>query len=76
MFDVEEFIAIITPPESAILAIGSIKPKPVVVDGQLGISERMLVTLSGDHRVFDGATAAQFLQELKRLLQEPLGLLR
>jgi len=76
MYDVEEFIAIITPPEAAILAVASIKQQPVAVDGQVKVSERMRVTLSGDHRVFAGETAARFLQEVKRLLENPLDLLQ
>jgi pyruvate dehydrogenase E2 component (dihydrolipoamide acetyltransferase) len=75
MFDVESFTAIINPPESAILAVGSITPTPVVVDGQVVVRERMKVTLSSDHRALDGAVAARFLQEVKRLLEEPFGLL-
>src|SRR5579885_2420343 len=75
MFDVESFTAIINPPESAILAVGSITPTPVAVDGQIVVRERMKVTLSSDHRALDGAVAARFLQEVKRLLEEPFGLL-
>jgi pyruvate dehydrogenase E2 component (dihydrolipoamide acetyltransferase) len=75
MFDVEAFGAIINPPEAAILAVGSVKQRPVVVDGQLSIGHRMKVTLSGDHRAIDGATAAQFLQIVKRLLEQPLTLM-
>jgi pyruvate dehydrogenase E2 component (dihydrolipoamide acetyltransferase) len=75
MFDVDSFTAIINPPESAILAVGSITPTPVVVDGQVVVRDRMKVTLSSDHRAIDGATAARFLQEVKRLLEEPFGLL-
>ncbi|HYT29096.1 MAG TPA: dihydrolipoamide acetyltransferase family protein [Ktedonobacteraceae bacterium] len=75
MFDVDSFTAVINPPESAILAIGSITPTPVVVDGQVVVRDRMKVTLSSDHRAIDGATAARFLQEVKRLLEEPFGLL-
>lgn len=75
MFDVESFTAVINPPESAILAVGSITPTPVVVDGQVVVRDRMKVTLSSDHRAIDGATAARFLQEVKRLLEEPFGLL-
>jgi pyruvate dehydrogenase E2 component (dihydrolipoamide acetyltransferase) len=75
MFDVESFTAVINPPEAAILAIGSITPTPVVVDGQVVVRNRMKVTLSSDHRAIDGATAARFLQEVKRLLEEPFGLL-
>jgi pyruvate dehydrogenase E2 component (dihydrolipoamide acetyltransferase) len=75
MYDVEDFAAIINPPEAAILAVGTIKPQPVVLDGQLSIAHRMKVTLSGDHRVVDGATAAQFLQIVKGLLEQPLMLM-
>lgn len=75
MLDVESFTAVINPPESAILAVGSITPTPAVVDGQIVVRDRMKVTLSSDHRALDGAVAARFLQEVKRLLQEPFGLL-
>jgi pyruvate dehydrogenase E2 component (dihydrolipoamide acetyltransferase) len=82
MSDVEEFVAVITPPEAAILAVGSIKQVPVAVpaasgDGQfeVKVSPRMRVTLSGDHRVFAGETGAKFIQEVKRALQSPLDLL-
>ena len=75
MYDVEEFTAVINPPESAILAVGSITPTPVVRDGQVVARDIMKVTLSVDHRALDGATAARFLQELKRLLEQPMGIL-
>ena len=75
MFDVEEFSAIINPPEGAILAVGSILDKPVVVEGALQVGRRMKMTISCDHRVTDGAKGAQFLQDVKRLLEEPLRLL-
>jgi len=75
MFDVDSFTAVINPPESAILAVGSITSTPVVVDGQVVVRDRMKVTLSSDHRAIDGATAARFLQEIRRLLEEPFGLL-
>ena len=74
MFDVDSFTAVINPPESAILAVGSITPTPAVVDGQVVVRDRMKVTLSSDHRAIDGAIAARFLQEVKRLLEEPFGL--
>lgn len=74
-FDVDHFIAIINPPEAAILAVGSVKQVPVVVDGELTIGTRMKVTISADHRVTDGAEAAQFLQVLKGHLERPLRLL-
>jgi pyruvate dehydrogenase E2 component (dihydrolipoamide acetyltransferase) len=75
MFPVDEFSAIVNPPEGAILAVGAILDKPVVVDGQLAVGKRMRVTLSCDHRVMDGAMAARFLADLKALLEAPLGLL-
>lgn len=74
MFDVEEFTAIINPPESAILAVGSVIPRPVVVDGEVKVADRMKVTLSVDHRVTDGAVAARFLQRFKLFLEQPLHL--
>ena len=75
MFDVESFTAIIYPPHAAILAVGSVKEQPVVRDGQLGIGQMMKATLSTDHRVADGAEAAQFLMEIKRALENPVSLL-
>lgn len=75
MYDVESFTAVINPPESAILAVGSITPTPTVVDGQVVVRDRMKVTLSSDHRAIDGVIAARFLQEVKRLIEEPVGLL-
>jgi pyruvate dehydrogenase E2 component (dihydrolipoamide acetyltransferase) len=75
MYDVEEFGAIINPPEAAILAVGRIQQQPIVVDGQIIARHRMKVTLSCDHRVVDGATAAQFLQIFKGLLEHPLRLM-
>ena len=75
MFDVEEFSAIINPPEGAILAVGSVLEKPVADGGQIRVGRRMKMTLSCDHRVIDGATGARFLQDVKRLMEEPLRLL-
>jgi len=72
MFDVEDFAAIISPPESAILAISSIVEKPVVEKGQVRTAKRMKLTISCDHRVVDGITAARFLKELRRLLETPV----
>jgi pyruvate dehydrogenase E2 component (dihydrolipoamide acetyltransferase) len=71
MFGVEDFVAIINPPEGAILAVGSIVEKPVVRSGQIVVGHTMKVTLSSDHRIIDGAVAARFLQDLKRLLENP-----
>jgi len=75
MYDVEEFSAIINPPEGAILAVGSVVEKPVADHGQIRIGRRMKMTISCDHRVMDGAMGARFLQDVKRLLEEPLRLL-
>ncbi|HET8575549.1 MAG TPA: pyruvate dehydrogenase complex dihydrolipoamide acetyltransferase [Methylomirabilota bacterium] len=75
MFDVEEFSAIINPPEGAILAAGSVLEKAVVADGAVAVGRRMKMTISCDHRVMDGAMGARFLQDVKRLLEEPLRLL-
>jgi pyruvate dehydrogenase E2 component (dihydrolipoamide acetyltransferase) len=72
MFGVRNFIAVINPPESAILAVGAVQQRPVVKDGQLAVGTVMDVTLSADHRAVDGAVAAQFLREVKRLLEQPL----
>ena len=75
MFDVEHFIAIINPPEAAILAVGSVKEVPVVVNGEVKAGLHMRATLSVDHRVSDGVEAAKYLQELAKFLEEPLRLL-
>ena len=75
MFDVESFTAIIYPPHAAILAVGSVKEQPVVRDGQLTVGQMMKATLSTDHRVADGAEAAQFLMDIKRVLENPVSLL-
>ena len=75
MFDVDSFTAIIFPPHAAILAVGAVKEQAVVRNGQLAIAEIMKATLSVDHRVADGAEAAQFLMEIKRLLEKPVSLL-
>ena len=74
MYDVTEFTAIINPPESAILAVGAVRKVPVVVNDELAVGHRMKVTLSCDHRVVDGALGAQFLAEVRRLLENPVSL--
>lgn len=74
-FDVDHFIAIINPPDAAILAIGSAREIPVVENGQLTIGKRMKATISADHRVTDGAEAAQYMQTFKAVMEEPLRLL-
>jgi pyruvate dehydrogenase E2 component (dihydrolipoamide acetyltransferase) len=75
MFGVDEFTAIINPPDACILAVGGIKETVIVKDGQMHVGNIMKVTLSSDHRVVDGATAAAFLQTLKGLLEDPLRML-
>ncbi|AXJ01029.1 pyruvate dehydrogenase E2 component (dihydrolipoamide acetyltransferase) [Cyclonatronum proteinivorum] len=75
MFGIEEFTAIINPPNACILAVGAIRDVPVVENGEVVPGKRMKVTLSSDHRVVDGALAAQFLQTLRSLLEEPMGML-
>lgn len=74
MYGVEEFIAIINPPEAGILAIGSAREVPVIKDGQIQAGTRMKATISVDHRVSDGAEAARYMQALARYLEEPLRL--
>jgi len=74
MFGVDEFSAIINPPEAAILAAGGVAERPVAVDGALAVAPMMRVTLSVDHRVVDGAQAGRFLQEFKKLMENPTGL--
>lgn len=75
MYDVDSFVAIINPPEAAILAVGSVADVPVIKDGALAVGKRMKATLSADHRVTDGAEAAQFMQAFKRNLEQPLRLM-
>ncbi len=75
MFDVENFAAIINPPEAAILAVGSAREVPVVENGEIKIGWRMKATISVDHRVSDGAEAAQFMQKLAEFLETPVRML-
>ncbi len=72
MFDIDEFTAIINPPDACILAVGSIVKKPIVKDDQIAVGSMMKVTLSCDHRVVDGVTGAKFLQSLKFVLENPI----
>jgi pyruvate dehydrogenase E2 component (dihydrolipoamide acetyltransferase) len=72
MMGIEEFSAVINPPEGAILAVGAVTEKPVVVKGQVEVGLRCRMTLSCDHRVVDGATGAKFLQTLKQILENPV----
>jgi pyruvate dehydrogenase E2 component (dihydrolipoamide acetyltransferase) len=74
MFDIDQFTAVINPPEAGILAVGSIIEKPVVVAGEVTVRSRMRITMSCDHRVIDGATGARFLQTVKRMLENPLAI--
>jgi pyruvate dehydrogenase E2 component (dihydrolipoamide acetyltransferase) len=71
MFGIERFIAVLNPPQAAILAVGATEEKPVVVDGQVVVRPRMELTLTCDHRAIDGATGAQFLGDVKAYLEEP-----
>ena len=72
MMGIEEFSAIINPPEAAILAVGAVRQVPVIVDGAVTVGWRMKATLSVDHRVADGAAGARFLQTLRKFLEHPL----
>jgi pyruvate dehydrogenase E2 component (dihydrolipoamide acetyltransferase) len=72
MFGIDEFTAVINPPEAAILAVGAMSEKPVVKNGEIEIHKMMRVTMSCDHRVVDGAVGAQFLQTFKQILENPL----
>jgi pyruvate dehydrogenase E2 component (dihydrolipoamide acetyltransferase) len=72
MFGIDEFTAVINPPEGGILAVGAVTPKPVVRENEIVIKQMMRVTMSCDHRVIDGATGAKFLQTFKKILENPL----
>jgi pyruvate dehydrogenase E2 component (dihydrolipoamide acetyltransferase) len=74
MFDIDQFTAVINPPEAGILAVGSVADRPVIVNGEVTVRKRMRVTMSCDHRVIDGATGARFLQTVRRMLENPLAL--
>jgi len=71
MLDIEEFSAVLIPPQAAILAVGSIKDRPIVRDGHLAVARTMRATLSVDHRILNGVEAGRFLEELKGLLEKP-----
>ncbi|HLL55284.1 MAG TPA: pyruvate dehydrogenase complex dihydrolipoamide acetyltransferase [Myxococcaceae bacterium] len=75
MYGIDQFVAVINPPQAAILAVGQVAEKPVARDGQLVVRRMMSITLSGDHRVIDGALGAVYLKELKQLLEHPMRLL-
>ncbi|MFT5914966.1 MAG: pyruvate dehydrogenase E2 component (dihydrolipoamide acetyltransferase), partial [Bacteroidia bacterium] len=75
MFGIEEFTAIVNPPDACIMAVGGIKQTPVVRNGEIKIGNVMKVTLSCDHRVVDGAVGSAFLQTFKQLLENPVRIL-
>jgi pyruvate dehydrogenase E2 component (dihydrolipoamide acetyltransferase) len=75
IYDIDQFSAIIQPPEAAILAVGRITEKVVARNGEMVIRPMMTLTLSIDHRVLDGALGAQFLQTVKNYIEEPLSLI-
>ena len=75
MYGIDDFAAVINPPEGAILAVGSIRQEPVVVDGAVVPGRRMKMTLSCDHRVVDGAVGAEFLSALRSVLERPTQIL-
>src|SRR5215813_9856607 len=75
MFGVDSFIAVINPPQASIVAVGAVAEKPVVREGKVVVRKMMSATFSGDHRIVDGALGAQYLQELKALLEQPTRLL-
>jgi pyruvate dehydrogenase E2 component (dihydrolipoyllysine-residue acetyltransferase) len=75
MFDVENFIAVLIPPQAASIAVGSIRDTAIVKNGTVKVGRRMKVTLSCDHRALDGVQGARFLKELKRILEHPVELL-
>jgi pyruvate dehydrogenase E2 component (dihydrolipoamide acetyltransferase) len=74
MLDIDEFTAVINPPEAGILAVGRIAPRVVSHEGQMAVRRRMRVTMSCDHRIIDGATGARLLQTVKGMLENPLAL--
>ena len=75
MFNIKSFVGIISPPQSAMLAVGSATQKPIVVEGNVVIADIMTATISGDHRIVDGAEAALFINEIKAILENPYQLL-
>ncbi len=75
MFGIEEFTAVINPPEAGIIAVGAVEERPVVVKGEVVVQPRMRITMSCDHRVIDGAQGARFLSTLKSFLEEPAAIL-
>ena len=74
MFEIDQFTGVINPPEAGLLAVGGIVQKPVVHEGAVAARKRMRLTMSCDHRVIDGATGAQFMQTIRRMLENPLAI--
>ena len=74
MFGIKRFVAVINPPQAAILAVGALEPRPVVRDGELTVRATMELTLSCDHRILYGADAAEFLARIREYLEQPLRL--
>jgi len=72
MFGIDQFTAIINPPEAGIIAVGAVEDKVVSLAGQIVVRKRARFTMSCDHRVIDGATGARFLQDVRRMLENPL----
>ena len=75
MYNVKSFVGIIYPPQSAMLAVGSAIQRPIVVDGSVVIADIMTATISGDHRILDGAEGALFINDVKTILENPYQLL-
>ena len=75
MFDIDAFTPVMNPPELAILGVGRIQPKPVVIEGEVVVRQMVTLSLAFDHRLVDGAPAARFLQRIKRLMENPYLLL-
>ena len=71
MYDIEQFIAVLNPPQVAILAVGSIEDRPAVVDGTVGIRPTITLTITCDHRAIDGSEGAEFLRSVKALVEAP-----
>ncbi len=74
MFGIDHFVAVINPPQAAILAVGAMRPQPVVLDGEVTVRTRMMLTLTCDHRILYGADAAGFLSRIRERLENPLSL--
>jgi pyruvate dehydrogenase E2 component (dihydrolipoamide acetyltransferase) len=71
MYGIEQFIAVLNPPQVAILAVGSIEDRPRAVDGELGVGSTMTMTLTCDHRAIDGSEGAEFLRDVKSFVESP-----